>query len=75
MSAVGFVSFGYTQGVPTNTSSIHNMRGLPNPKSRRVYKHLTGEDPDLQWNILDTAHVQRAYTQFERWLNVHVARA
>jgi hypothetical protein len=70
-------SFGYTQGAPdaVDSSSIYDVRGLPNPKLRRAYKHLTGEDNELQRQILETERGQLTYEHFDRWLDAHITRA
>ena len=74
---VELASFGYTQGAPDEVDSacIYDVRGLPNPKSHRAYKHLTGEDNELQRQILETARGRLAYVHFDRWLDAHITRA
>jgi hypothetical protein len=74
---VELASFGYTQGAPQEVDStcLFDVRGLPNPKSHRAYKHLTGEDCELQRQILDTERGKLTYKRFEHWLDAHIACA
>jgi hypothetical protein len=74
---VALASFGYTHGTPQDVDSteIYDVRGLPNPKSHRAYKHLTGEDRELRGQILESERGRLACKRFDDWLDAHIARA
>lgn len=74
---VELASFGYSHGVPhdVDSSRVYDVRALPNPRSHRAYKHLTGEDKALQRQILDSERGQLAYKRFDAWLDAHMTRA
>ena len=74
---VELTSFGYARGAPDEVDGtcIFDVRTLPNPKSNRAYKHLTGEDDELQRQILESARGRLMYAHFDRWLDAHISRA
>ena len=70
-------SFGYTNNAPEgiDLDSIFDCRALPNPKSNRSYKSLTGEDVGLQQAIFDNDRGRRTLEAFVSWVDVHAGRA
>ena len=70
-------SFGYTHNAPEgiDLDSIFDMRALPNPKSNRAYKSLTGEDVGLQQAIFDNDRGRHMFDAFVAWVHAHAGRA
>jgi UPF0042 nucleotide-binding protein len=59
---ISVTSFGYRNGVPTDSDLVFDVRFLPNPNYIPEFKHLTGKNPRV-------AHYIRSFPQTQEFMD------
>jgi UPF0042 nucleotide-binding protein len=69
-----FQSFGFKQGVPTDTDFVFDVRCLPNPHWEEHLKSLTGRDREVLEFLESYVEVDEMFTSIFQFLNLWIPR-